>query len=76
MEEFLVTYLKLTVKYTNDIKLKYFNVDGAICYVEYYTDQIFLEKQNINIWDVIALVFKNSKKENQEKQLIEKKDER
>lgn len=63
MEEFLLAYLKITVNYTNNIRLKHYNIDGAVCYVEYYTDEIFLEKENINIWEVIAFVFKKSQKE-------------
>jgi hypothetical protein len=63
MKEFLEAYLLLTVTYTQNIELKNYNIDGAICSVEYLTDQIFLEKENINIWEVMSFIFKNSQKQ-------------
>lgn len=55
MESLLKRYLK-NYSYWEYIDIDYYNVDGAVCTVAFYTDEskYYKETLNINIWDMLV----------------------
>lgn len=62
MEEILLKYLKKR-KHWDEIIIAGFQIDGAICSVDFHTDpsRQYRETENINIWEM--LIFLNEKPE-------------
>jgi UDP-glucose 4-epimerase len=57
MEKLLERYIKSIEKWKY-VCISYFDVDGANCFVEYYTDEfkIYKETKNINVWDMLVFL--------------------
>lgn len=57
MEKLLEIYLK-SVENWEYINIRNWNVDGATCFVEYYTDEskYYKETKNINVWDMLVFL--------------------
>lgn len=56
MEIILIAYLEAYLGF--HIYLEHFEVDGATCKTEFYTDEArhFKETHNINIWDMFVFL--------------------
>lgn len=59
MEKLLEKYLKSYSSWDN-IFINHWNIDGAICTVNYYTDESrhYKEIINVNIWDMLIFLNK------------------
>lgn len=55
MEKLLEKYLRNYYK-NEDITIRNYNVDGAICFVKFNTDEskYYTEQININIWEMVV----------------------
>lgn len=60
MDKLLEKYLKRIGNYEY-IHIDYWNVDGAICSVTFYTDlsTYFKTDMNINVWDMLVFLNEN-----------------
>lgn len=57
MQKLLERYLK-SIENSEYINIRNWNVDGATCFVEYYTDEsnYYKETKNINVWDMLVFL--------------------
>lgn len=59
LDNLLIKYIKKN-SYYDYVKIDYYNVDGAICIVWFFTDEgrHNREQLNINIWSMISFLNK------------------